>query len=192
MTGTGNHVLYTGGGASGSAHYADQNFYVTGQALDNKIDIFYSNELAGNGDTLTANDDSLEDLLLGSSVNNTIWLMYGSKNIPVHLNPQFADVKSIPQENGAGIAFSPNPVTRGWSVATILWPEAEMADYEVYNLLGEVVQSGTIRMLGGAEQQRIRLPESRFRSVRNFSSRIVSRSAGQACHRAMIPTQSST
>ena len=84
--------------------------------------------------------------------------MYGSKNIPVHLNPQFADVKSIPQENGAGIAFSPNPVTRGWSVATILWPEAEMADYEVYNLLGEVVQSGTIRMLGGAEQQRIYFP----------------------------------
>jgi hypothetical protein len=76
----------------------------------------------------------------------------------VHLNPQFADVKSIPQVNGAGIRFAPNPVTQSWSVATIIWPEAEEADCIVYNLLGIAVQTGKIRLLGGPEQQRIYFP----------------------------------
>ncbi len=165
MTGTGNHVLYTGGGAGGAAHYFDQNFYVTGQALDNKIDIFYSNCAAGYGDTLTANSDSLEDLLLGNaSYGNagTMWLMYGSKQIPVHLNPQFAEVKTeieqIPQNNGAGITFAPNPIPHSWSVATIIWPVSEEADLCVYDLLGTAVQTEKIRLLGGPEQQRIYFP----------------------------------
>jgi hypothetical protein len=169
MTGTGNHVLYTEGGSTGSGRYSDQNYYVTGQALDNKIDIFYKNSLTGNGDTLTANSDSLEDMLLGwpyygDSTNGTIWLMYGSKEIPVHLNPQFADVKEIPLDNGAGITFAPNPITKSWSVATIIWPQAESAEYEVYNIMGSIVDKGTIRMSVGeneqtsAEQIRINFP----------------------------------
>jgi hypothetical protein len=117
---------------------------------------------------LTANNDSLEDLLLAFSgytspndISNglqgvgTIWLMYGSKQIPVHLNPQFADVTSIPQKDGAGITFAPNPLVNNWSVATIMWPEAEEGAYSIYDILGREVQRGTIRLLGGAEQQRI-------------------------------------
>jgi Secretion system C-terminal sorting domain len=84
----------------------------------------------------------------------SIWLMYGSKQIPVHLNPQFADVVNIPQVNGAGITLLPNPANQ-WSVATIVWPEAEEADYKIYNLLGNVMQTGKIQMLGGAEQIRL-------------------------------------
>ncbi len=157
MTGTGNHVLYSAGGYSND--YQTDNFFVMGQALDNKIDIYNVSNSGSQGDTLTANDDSLEDFMLSRARGNgTLWLYYGSKQIPVRLNPKFADVKSIPQKDGAGIEFSPNPVTRGWSVATILWPEAAMADYEVYNLLGEVMQNGKIRMFGGAEQQRIYFP----------------------------------
>lgn len=167
MTGTGNHVFYTLG--SDDIH-AYQNFYVTGQALDGKIDIYNFATAGAFGDTLTANGDSLEDFLLGlpgyASENDksngvsgvgSIWLMYGSKNIPVHLNPEFADVVDIPQQNGAGIMLSPNPA-QTWSVATILWPEAEDGEYEVFNILGSVVQKGAIRLLGGAEQQRIYFP----------------------------------
>ena len=161
MTGTGNHVLYTTAGTGDNDWDA---FFVTGQALDDKIDI-YNSHLYGEraGDTLTANSDSLEDYLFrlaspDGSTKGSLWLYYGSKQIPVHLNPQFADVKSIPQQNGAGIIFSPNPITQSWSVATILWPEAENAEYEVYNILGSVVENGKIRMLGGAEQQRIYFP----------------------------------
>ena len=161
MTGTGNHLILVEAGWGDSWW---DNFYMTGKALDNKIDIWNQSTSAGGGDTLTANSDSLEDFLEGrsrddltSSFPGTLWLYYGTDQIPVHLDSQWADVKNIPTQNGIAFTLSPNP-TRLWSVATIMWPEAEMADYEVYNLLGEVVQSGTIRMLGGAEQERMYFP----------------------------------
>ncbi|MDP4198311.1 MAG: T9SS type A sorting domain-containing protein [Bacteroidota bacterium] len=165
LTGTGNHVFYTLGGDQG---YAAQTFYITGRALDNKIDIYDWSTAGAFGDTLTADRDSLEDILMGlpgytssDDLSNgkrtvgSIWLMHGSTQIPVHLNPQFSDVRSIPLKDGAGINFTPNPATHGWSVATIIWPEAENAEYEVYDLLGTVVQGGRIRMLGGTQQQRV-------------------------------------
>jgi hypothetical protein len=163
LTGTGNHVLYV---AADDGAVAYQNYYVTGQALDNKIDIYNSFPAGAGGDTLTANGDSLEDILMGlnyTSPNDlsnglrevgSMWVMYGSKQIPVHLNPQFADVKGIPQENGAGIMLSPNPANQ-WSVATIVWPESEEGEYSIYDMLGRRVEHGPIRLLGGAEQQRI-------------------------------------
>ncbi len=166
MTGTGNNVLHVCAYNSG---YAWTTFYVTGKALNDKIDIYIDpgNFSEGTfGDTLTANADSLEDFLMGvpTAINpqgtlapGALWLLYGSSQIPVHLNPEFSDVKSIPQENGAGLTLAPNPA-QSWSVATIVWPEAEDAEYEVYNILGSVVQSGPIRLLGGAEQQRIYFP----------------------------------
>ncbi len=154
MTGTGNHVLCTGGGGTS---YTDETYYLTGQALDNKIDIFYGNTAAGPRDTLTANNDNLEDLLLSNAYYGdygTIWLMCGSKSIPVHLNPQFADVVNIPQENGAGITLSPNPA-QTWTVATIVWPQSEDGQYCIYDMLGRKVEHGSIQLYGGAEQQRI-------------------------------------
>jgi hypothetical protein len=164
MTGTGNQVFYTMAGDVGTGA---QTFYVTGQALDNKIDEYNVITATALGDTLTANDDSLEDDLLGlpdfvsdvdqsngKSVVGSLWLMYGSKRIPVHLNPQFADVKSIPQQNGTGISFSPNPA-QTWSVATIVWPVSEDGEYSIYDMLGRQMERGPIRLFGGAEQQRI-------------------------------------
>ncbi len=159
MTGTGNHVLYTAGGYD--VDDQTDNFYVMGQALDDKIDIWNVSVAGSQGDTLTANNDSLEDFLLsrarsniGSDESGTLWLYYGSKNIPVHLNPQFSDVKSIPQENGAGITFAPNPAQL-WSVATIVWPVSEDGQYSIYDMLGRKLEHGPIQLYGGAEQQRI-------------------------------------
>ena len=71
------------------------------------------------------------------------------------MNPQFADVHNVQQQEGTGIEFSPNPVTQGSCVATIVWPAPEVASYEVRDLLGKAVQTGTIRMFGGAEQERL-------------------------------------
>ncbi len=163
MTGTGNRVLYTcGSNEDGSVEW--DNFFVTGKALDNKIDMYNVSNSGAHGDTLTANDDSLEDFLLyrnGANDEGTLWLYYGSKQIPVHLNTQWAEVKTeieqIPQRDGAGITLSPNP-TQLWSVATIVWPQAEEADLNVYDLLGTAVQTEKIRLLGGPEQQRIYFP----------------------------------
>ena len=165
MTGTGNHVLYV---EADDGVVAYQNFYVTGQALDNKIDVYNTFGAGAGGDTLTANGDSLGDFLMGfptyttpNDISNglqdvgSMWLMYGSKNIPVHLNPQFADVVNTQQQNGAGITFSPNPVTQSWSVATIVWPVSEDAEYSIYDMLGRKLDHGPIQLYGGAEQQRI-------------------------------------
>jgi hypothetical protein len=66
-------------------------------------------------------------------------------------------VQNIPTQNGVALILFPNPAQL-WSIATIVWPEAEDAVYEVYNILGSVVQTGNIRLLGGAEQQRIYFP----------------------------------
>ena len=162
MTGTGNNVLYTLGSSSdGSVEW--DNFFVMGSALDDKIDIYNVSNSGAHGDSLTANNDSLEDFLLSRigdlTDRGTLWLYYGSKNIPVHLNPQFADVKNIPTQDGVALfSLSPNPITNGWSVATIVWPVAEDAEYEVYDILGSIVQKGTIRMFAGGEQQRISFP----------------------------------
>jgi hypothetical protein len=173
MTGTGNRVMLTVAGGGG---YWEPLFYVTGEALDTYIDMVIQPDqrgAAGGVDTLTANADSLEDLLYGASgyfaprdfvppdgsndtsESGSVWLIYGSKQIPVRLNPQWADVRTILQSSdNTTLTFAPDPAP-GWSVATIVWPEAEEADYEVQNTLGMVVQSGSLRMLGGAEKQRI-------------------------------------
>src|SRR5581483_2143288 len=161
MTGTGNHVLLVEARSDDGYSWWD-NFYVTGKALDGKIDMWNVATSAGGGDTLTANPDSLEDFLesrsqddLTNSDPGTMWLYYGTKQIPVRLNPEWASVAGRLQESEAGLSFFPNPTQNSWSVATIVWPVAENTEYEVYNLLGVIVQSGTIRMLGGAEQERI-------------------------------------
>ncbi len=162
MTGTGNHVLYTTAAYNPDAQF--DLFYVTGKALDDKIDIYNVTNLSGRGDTLTANDDSLEDFITirGYGTYGALWLYYGSKQIPVHLNPQWADVRTeidaVPKQDGAGIIIAPNPVTRGWTVATIVWPEAEHGVCTVFNMLGSEVQKSELRLLGGAEEQRIYFP----------------------------------
>ena len=165
MTGTGIHVLDVGAGQGQNGY---DNFYLTGAALDNKIDI-YNYAYGGFDDTLTADNDSLEDFIecgpyytspddlsKGKSSLGTIWVYHGSKNIPVHLNPHWEAVKNIPTQDGVAITFAPNPVIKSWSVATIIWPEAEPeAQYAIYDMLGREVDRGTIRLLGGPEQQRI-------------------------------------
>lgn len=165
MTGTGNHVLRTTGTLSGQS--VASSCYVTGEALDDKVDMYNVHPYGeGKGDTLTANGDNREDYLIDLYVDidgapaepGSLWLFYGTKNIPVHLNPKFA--RSTPEvfSTDAAIVFSPNPITGRSSMATISWPKAEAATYEVRNLLGQLVQSGTLRMLGGAEQQPISFP----------------------------------
>lgn len=165
MTGTGNHVLFT---AAGKSDYWREAYFVTGKALDNKIDMYnQAPYVVDAGDTVTANDDSLEDFIVfrpqpyytnvdgGIPGAGSLWLYYGTRQIPVHLNPKWLDVTSIPQPNGAGIELSPNPVTRGWSVATIVWPEEEQGQLQISDMLGNIVQQEPIRLLGGAEEQRI-------------------------------------
>ncbi|MDP4286296.1 MAG: hypothetical protein Q8922_00005, partial [Bacteroidota bacterium] len=120
MTGTGNHVILTTANTAGAAEI--NMFYVTGTALDEKIDIYHSGIIGEAGaDTLTADEDSLEDVMVGDpysipeSEKGSLWVYKGTTQIPVHLNPKWADVKNIPVSlDGTGLSLSPNPITRGW------------------------------------------------------------------------------
>ncbi|MDP4198661.1 MAG: T9SS type A sorting domain-containing protein [Bacteroidota bacterium] len=166
MTGTGNRVLdVTARNASGD--YGWENFYVLGRGLDERIDLFDQVQYGfGYGDSLTVNGDSLEDYVTDLSWPNApndpmapggLKLYYGTKDIPVHLNSKFADVQRAENRASESLVLAPNPVTRGWSVAMIVWPEAEEAEYKVYDMLGRLVDASPIRLLGGAEEQRIYL-----------------------------------
>ena len=159
MTGTGNRVLYVPA-ADAAGDFWQEMFYVTGAALDDKIDM-YQGPAPGSafGDTLTANGDRREDWLSGrpgmvapnGRSSGSLWLYYGSSKIPVHTK---TDGITNPQAEQSGLAFSPNPAIR-WSVVTVDWPVAEEVQFEIRNVLGNLVQEGTLRMRGGPEQQRI-------------------------------------
>ena len=169
MTGTGNHILFVA--ASDGGTYAFQNFYATGKALDEKIDIFDGGFAAGWGDSLTATADSLEDFLMsrpgystpqdlsnGKFELGTLELYFGTKQIPMRLNPLWAAVKSIPQTDGLALTLSPNPAN-AWTVATIVWPEAEEGKYIISDMLGRTVGQDRLQLFGGGEQIRISFPQ---------------------------------
>ena len=165
MTGSGYHVLRTTG--SPARHLVAENFYVTGEALDDKIDLYNVHPYGeGQGDTLTANNDNLEDYLSDVYVDipeapggaGSLWLTYGSRQIPVHLNPLFADVRRVVNDKNASIEFSPNPVVGESSVVTIDWPRSESAQLKVYDLLGNIVLQNPIMLEAGVEQQHVAFP----------------------------------
>lgn len=117
MTGTGNKVIRIGASVyPGSTSMSF--FYVTGKAIDSKIDMFVEDDyLVGYGDTITANSDKYQDYIMGSPVYRsmedhergvgsvgTIHLLYGTPKIPVKLNPKY----SVMREGGDMLAFSLN------------------------------------------------------------------------------------
>jgi hypothetical protein len=102
LTGTGNNVLLTSGGAGiGNGFVA---FYVLGKAMDDKIDAFKSfQDGNGNVDTIIATDKGIPTFISGAPYYNSpddqnngffekgsVWALYGTENIPVHLNPKYS------------------------------------------------------------------------------------------------------
>lgn len=164
MTGTGNHVLYV----TASNDYGDywyDNFYVTGKALDGKVDMYYSGPYSIHGaDTLTANADGFEDLLVGRSWLNglgpnaagALLLFYGSKQIPVHLNPQFADVAPAIM-SGDSIGLAPNPCSRH---SVVTWESACSGSVvlRLFDPLGREVFHETRQTTGSIESFSLDLP----------------------------------
>jgi hypothetical protein len=54
--------------------------------------------------------------------------------------------------------LAPNPAN-SWTVATIIWPEAEEGEYIITDMLGREVQRDKIQFLGGGQENRISFPE---------------------------------
>jgi hypothetical protein len=120
MTGTGNRVFYAGASQDGG-FAAVHLFYVMGVAMDDTADMAYFVQPYGRAwvDTITANSDNLQDVILGipeyyskkdldqgKTGVGTIHLLYGTDKIPVKGQ---SGVSSFSKE--FSFAVYPNPTT---------------------------------------------------------------------------------
>ncbi|HEY6171810.1 MAG TPA: hypothetical protein VIX80_06100, partial [Candidatus Kapabacteria bacterium] len=123
MTGTGNRVLGNIALAPLGGNAGIYSFYVLGDAMDSKIDMIYveQNHPSGSMDTLTADGDGLQDVIIGMPGYTTpkdeakgwedvgsLAVIRGSMKIPVKLNS--VRNKSLISE-GSVIVY-PNPLTQ--------------------------------------------------------------------------------
>ncbi|MFI5263946.1 MAG: T9SS type A sorting domain-containing protein, partial [Candidatus Kapaibacterium sp.] len=122
LTGTGNTVMFTSGGAG--IGYGYLALYVLGKAMDDQIDMFIPYHYgAGTVDTIVATSKGNPTLIWGSPAyessddqNNGVFekgslrVLYGAEHIPVHLNPQFSLVEKRSLDNSPHHLLAyPNP-----------------------------------------------------------------------------------
>ncbi len=149
MTGTGNHVIMAIEGHD--VLYADCIFYVTGRALDDKVDLFYQ---VGPGDamwadTLTADHDNLQDVILGLPLAYTyednsrgrtslggLQVIHGSKKIPVHISDRFGVVPN--EQSTSTILLYPNPANNH-STIECSFERSGKISIQVFDILGREV-----------------------------------------------------
>ncbi|MDP4236447.1 MAG: T9SS type A sorting domain-containing protein [Bacteroidota bacterium] len=155
LTGTGNTILATSGGAFTHSFIA---LYVLGKAMDDKIDAFMSFEYGGgNADTIRATTNEIPTLIMGApgyqssedQKNNifqkgSVRVLYGVEKIPVRLNPQFdvAPQRNLDESSTHLLAY-PNPCS-GHTVLTFDNCSASKMKIQVVSMNGvEVLQDET-------------------------------------------------
>ena len=119
MTGTNNRVLYVEGTLD-AGFYGYEFFYVLGDAIDDKIDMEIG-PIPNHGgagpfvDTLVADNDNLQDIIMGESgfgldaatYNGSIFVVHGSNKIPDKTNSVVA--RKAVDESQSHILAYPNP-----------------------------------------------------------------------------------
>jgi hypothetical protein len=172
MTGTGNRVLFAGGAIDGS-FFGYFFFYVLGDVMDDKVDMFLG-ALGNNGDvnavdTLTADGDNLQDVILGMSgygkdngnqSNGTVWVIHGSKKIPV----KGSTVNEQGHYNTENISIYPNPVSDGRAMIDLSDVEPQELNITLWDLLGRKVYEDRIR-----EQDKVTLRPLLLNSLQSGS-----------------------
>lgn len=172
MTGTGNRVLYTSASQDGgfSTYHL---FYVTGNALDDTADMVQFVAPRGRAwiDTITANGDNLQDVILGmpdfyryedldkGKIGlGTIHLLYGSKKIPVkgllEVNRESA--------NASDLHAYPNP-TSGAVTLTIDRVACSHLTVRLMDCIGREIESKLIPSITGSRMS-VQLDYSRIQS----------------------------
>jgi hypothetical protein len=148
MTGTGNRVLYAETHDRNSTYY--HFFYVMGDALDDKADMFITDyKGVAFMDTLTANADGMQDIILGMpAIDNPqkpqatnagrLEVVYGTTKIPVRkngitptVNKSTIDVFPNPASNkiavtGAALSDGPVMISLLDELGRVLWREARV------------------------------------------------------------------
>lgn len=145
MTGTGNLVIAIGGRSWGSGIDGLNFFYVTGKALDDKIDMFYRDGFFSGGpsDSITADNDLLQDNIMGSPMFKesigTIHVLHGSTKIPVRINPDMSVVHRAPNRGSALPYTLSSAGDRAFFALGVL--EGEPATIQVRDILGRLIFS---------------------------------------------------
>ena len=165
MTGTGNRVIGMGGGEPGYSH---NFFYVVGNAIDPRVDMYFGESQGGGfGDSITVDPDLLEDAIGsnftyrtdgGSQTNvGTIQVLHGSSKIPVRLNPRFAVVPPSVQ-SGDSLRIAPNPC----STHTVVTWESSCSGsvgLQLYDVMGRQVFQERRPTTGALESFSLDLPK---------------------------------
>jgi hypothetical protein len=166
MTGTGNNVLYLQGIYPPAGTAAVNLFYVLGDALDSKIDmefdctsnsniVAYGMEATG-VDTVTADGDNLQDVIIGLSgyvsdndlakgYNSvgSIQIVHGSKKIPVHTNGVARSTPLPPT-----LDIYPNPLRTSGTVSYASM-QSGTAFITLYDILGHAVFQWSEHVISG-------------------------------------------
>lgn len=155
MTGTGNPVLHVGGGELETSF---SFFYVLGKAANELADIYQVNNNDGRAkvDTITANGDRLQDVILGMPsyvsdedleehgfiAKGSIQIIYGSKKIPVNLNPKYAVLSKESKQKGIEVVCSDHMIQLNFR-----WGSSEEALLRLYSVLGVVVYEERVQLI---------------------------------------------
>jgi hypothetical protein len=165
MTGTGNRVMFAGGVIPFVPFINLAAFYVLGDAMDDKIDIFFSqaNHPGFYGDTITVNSDNYQDVILsmsryvsdedldrGKDHVGSIGILKGTTKIPVTLNA-VASERERKNLQSAQVYASPNPLDQK-TVLTFENCSAGVLQLQVFNSIGVVVQQEEVVDVDGVQQ----------------------------------------
>jgi hypothetical protein len=165
LTGTGNTVLVTSGGAGiGYGFFA---FYVLGKALDDKVDVFIPFHYGGSRiDTITTTNENHKSIIWGAEGFETpedqandihekgsVRVLKGIDKIPVRLSS--TSESSLPQSRS--LEIFPNP-SRGSFTLTTSFESPQPFTVTIHDLLGRVVYTLERFASGGNEAFHITLP----------------------------------
>lgn len=158
MTGRGHRILHVGCyGLSDGANL----FYATGRALDTLVDMFipgFGNRSSGIADTITANKDGLQDVIigrpgyvsdqdydLGKRGVGMLEIVYGSAQIPTKINPAMSVGRT--QQASSKLEMHPNPVAQ-YTTISIPSGVQSISQLVVRNILGHEVFRQQISAIG--------------------------------------------
>lgn len=159
MTGTGNNVLCARGVLPVGGQTCLWGFYVLGDAMDDKIDMFFTTQKVGWPVPITADSDNMTDALLGMPfiVSNkdaakgwdnvgSIGLLHGSKKIPVRKN---AVDHKVTLRSGTLSVF-PNPASTTTTIS-FLWDKSENGFLSLWDILGNKVLEQKVTLSEGSQ-----------------------------------------
>ncbi len=163
MTGTGNRVLHSGG-SSYSGFTGTHSFYVLGDAMNDKIDMYYQSEYdCGVPDTLTADSDNMQDIIIGNPCAKIqrdidrdwddvgyIAVLHGTSKIPVHLN-NIASDRELKKLQATQLYASPNPLDQK-TVLTFENCTKGILELRVFNSIGVTVLREEVVDVDGLHQ----------------------------------------